>query len=109
MYQTIGVYVCKSKSFQQGIFYEDSRNYKCASKGDVIECTEAAWENIQPSHLVEVTIKCYMHPDDLDDDVAEYGPLYGGGVDINSDFEVLPQHKIAAVEELPQYDPFEHW
>ena len=48
-------------------------------------------------------------PDDLDDDVADYGPLYGGGVDINSDFEVLPQHKIATVEELPEYDPFEHW
>ena len=50
-----------------------------------------------------------MHPDDLGDDVADYGPLYGGGVDINSDFEVLLQHKIATVEELPEYDPFEHW
>ena len=97
------------EQIKQGISHEDSRNCKCPSNGDVIEWTEAAWGNIQPSHLVEVEIKCYMHPDDLEDDVAEYGPLYGGGVDINSDFEVLPQHKIAAVKELPQYDPFEYW
>ena len=50
-----------------------------------------------------------MHADDLDDDVADYGSLYGGAVNISSDFEVFPQHKIMAVEELPQYDPFEHW
>ena len=96
------------KQIKEGIFHEGSRNYKCPSKADVIEWTEKAWENIAPSHLVNVAVKCYMHPDDLDDDVADYGPLHGG-VDINTDFEVLPQHDIAAVEALPPYDPFEHW
>ena len=49
-----------------------------------------------------------MHPDDLDDDVADYGPLHGG-VDINNDFKILPQHNISAVEALPPYDQIAHW
>ena len=96
------------KQIKEGIFHEGSRNYKCPSKADVISWTESAWDNISPSHLVNVAVKCYMHPDDLDDDVADYGPLHGG-VDINNDFEILPQHNISAVEALPPYDPFANW
>ena len=52
--------------------------------------------------------KCYIYADDLNGDVADYGPLHVG-VDINTNFEVLPQHDISAVEALPPYDPFEYW
>ena len=59
------------KQIKEEIFHGGSKNYKCPNKADVIECTENAWSNIQSSHLVDVAIKCYMHPDDLDDDVAD--------------------------------------
>ena len=50
------------KQIKEGIFHEGSKSYKCPTKADVIEWTENAWSNIQPSHLVDVAIKCYMLP-----------------------------------------------
>ena len=59
--------------------------------------------------LEKVAEKCYMSPDDFHDEMEPYGPLHGG-VDITSpNFEVLPQHKVALEEDLPEYDPFEKW
>ena len=70
---------------KQDIFHEYSKNYKWPSKGDVIEWTESAWENIEPGPLDKVVMEFHIHAYDWDDDDAYYSPLYGG-VDINSDF-----------------------
>ena len=96
-------------SIKQGLFHEKSKNYKAPSKGDLITWTLDAWDKIDSETLKKVAEKCYMSPDNLDDEMEIYGPLHAG-VDIDAeDFQVLPQHHVALKEDLPDYDPFEKW
>ena len=97
------------KALKNGLFHKNIKNYKPPSKVDLIIWTLAAWDELDSDMLEKVARKCYMSPNDLDDEMEIYCILHVG-VDINSDdFKVLPQHNVPLEENLPEYDPFEKW
>ena len=96
------------EKIKQKIIHKKSKNYKAPTKADAIKWANAAWDKITPEHIINGCKKCYMDPNDLDEEMAVYDNRYDEV--FNEGFVPLPQH----VEESDQEDsddigPFSYW
>ena len=57
-------------------FHKKSKNYKALTKADAIKWANAAWDSISSDHVINGCKKCYMDPNDLDEEMAVYDDKY---------------------------------
>ena len=58
------------------IIHKKSKNYKAPTKADAITWANAAWDSISSDHVINGCKKCYMDPNDLDEEMAVHDDKY---------------------------------
>ena len=81
------------------IIYKKSKNYKAPTKADAIRWSNAACDSISAEHVINGCKKCYMDPNDLDEEMAVYDDKYEEVFAEGLTFKPLPEHVAESDEE----------
>ena len=84
--------MCRIKS---KIIHKKSKNYKA----DAIGWANAGWDNISSEHVINGCKKCYMDPNNLDEEMAVYDDKYEKVFAEGLIFKSLPEHVAESDEE----------
>ena len=77
------------------IFHKKSKNYQA----DAIRWANAAWDSISSEHVINGCKKCYIHPNDLDEEMAVYDDKYEEVFAEGLTFKPFPVHVAESDEE----------